>query len=354
MRLMFVYWQLEDAGSAQTIANYARAAPELGHEVVLYGPDDDRGAVTCSSDVGAADVVIFLLEWNIYLHQNHPFPLEEPLRRSRREQRVIVDDDGMYNDRVAVGGDYNHPAESDSHARIELYDSIADHILQPSLHPLRPNVHPFLFHGYSPDWEVPLDFTGKDYGMVYVGSNWFRWRALRRVLEAIQPVRADVGPIAVAGHGWNEMPWWVAQPLRDDAYFTDPDYLRALDIELRPAVPIDHVVKTMSLGVFNPVLVRPTFNHLRLVNPRLFETAAANTVPLFGLDSEHVRAIYGDAALELVLSEDPTEQILDVLKRPERYRDIIEELRRHLARHHSFTVRVREFVSLCQELVVDR
>jgi Glycosyl transferases group 1 len=354
MRFMFVYWQLDDAGSAQTIANIARAARELDHEVVLYGPEDDRGPVTCSTDVDAADVVLFLLEWNIYLHQNRPFPLEEPVRRSRREQRVIIDDDGMYNDRVAVGGDYNHPTESDSHARTELYDSIADHILQPTLHPVRPNVRSFLFHGYSPDWEVPLNFTGKGYGMVYVGSNWFRWRALRRVLEAIEPVRADVGPIAVAGHGWDQMPWWVDQPLRDDAYFTDPDYLRALEVDLKPPVRIDRVVETMSLGIFNPVLVRPTFNHLRLVNPRLFETAAANTVPLFSLDASHVRDIYGDAAIELVLADDATEQIVGVLRKPDRYRDVIEELRRHLARHHSFTARVRELVSLCEELVVGR
>ena len=76
MRLMFVYWQLDDASSAQTIANYARAARELGHEVVLYGPDDDRGPVICSPDVDAADVVLFLLEWNISLHPTRPSPLE--------------------------------------------------------------------------------------------------------------------------------------------------------------------------------------------------------------------------------------------------------------------------------------
>ena len=37
MRIMFVYFIAEDAGSAQDVHNYIRAAEELGHEIVLYG-----------------------------------------------------------------------------------------------------------------------------------------------------------------------------------------------------------------------------------------------------------------------------------------------------------------------------
>ena len=39
MRLMFVYWQPSNAGSAQDIIRYHEAARKLGHEVVLYAPD---------------------------------------------------------------------------------------------------------------------------------------------------------------------------------------------------------------------------------------------------------------------------------------------------------------------------
>jgi hypothetical protein len=349
MRLMFVYWQLDDAGSAQTIYNFAQAAKGLGHEIVLYAPENPDSRFHCSLDVEAADAVVFLLEWNIYLHQNRPFPLEEPLSRTPRRKRIVIDDDGMYNELVRVGGDYNHSADADSRNRSELYDTISDTILQPTLHPLRPNVKTFLFHGYSPEWDRPLDFGSKEYGLVYVGSNWFRWRALKRVLEAVEPVRHSVGKMAVAGHGWEEMPWWVEQPLRDDAYFTDPGYLRGLGIELWPAVPIDDVVSTMSLGTVNPVLVRPTFNFFRLVNPRLFETAAANTIPLFNLDADYVAEIFGPDAVELVLGEDGSEQIVDILERPSRYAEIVREMRRHLAEHHSFTTRVQELVGICEE-----
>jgi glycosyltransferase involved in cell wall biosynthesis len=354
MRLMFVYWQLDDAGSAQTIYNFAQAANKLGHEIVLYAPENPDSRFECSLDVDAADAVVFLLEWNIYLHQNRPFPLEEPVSRTPRSKRIIIDDDGMYNDHVRVGGDYNHPTEADSRTRCELYDSISDHILQPTLHPLRENVRTFLFHGYSPAWEQPLDFSRKEFGLVYVGSNWFRWRALKRVLEAVEAVRDAVGHIVIAGHGWEEMPWWVEQPLRDDAYFTDPEYLRGLGIELRSPVPIDDVIWTMSLGVVNPVLVRPTFNYFRLVNPRLFETAAAGTIPLFDLDAEYVAEIYGPDAVELVLGENGSEQIVDILARPSYYAEIVRELRRHLAEHHSFTTRVQQLVEICEEAVAAR
>jgi hypothetical protein len=71
MRLMFVYWKLENAGSAQTIFNFAEAAKRLGHEVVLYAPEDPTSRFQCSLDLESADGVIFVLEWNIYIHQSH-------------------------------------------------------------------------------------------------------------------------------------------------------------------------------------------------------------------------------------------------------------------------------------------
>jgi hypothetical protein len=346
MRLMFVYWKLENAGSAQTILNYAAAARELGHEVVLYADPDDNSKCACSLDVESADAVIFLLEWNIYLHENKPLDLDGPLHRSASEQRIVIDNDGMYNDPIWVDGDYNHPTPEDSHKRTELYDSISDRIYQPTLHPLRTNVKTFLFHGYNPAWEVPLDRTPKLYGMVYVGSNWFRWRSMSRVLRAIEPIRHRIGRLRIVGHDWSEMPAWVESPLREDAYFCDLRYLRSLDVEVGPPVPISEVVGTMSQGVFNPVLVRPTFNRLRLVNPRLFETLAANTIPLFALDEAYVKEIYGEAGAELVLGDDASELIADVVKRPHHYAEVVAELRNYLAERHSFTARVAELVDL--------
>lgn len=119
---------------------------------------------------------------------------------------------------------------------------------------------------------------------------------------------------------------------------------------MRPPVQFDQVIECMGLGVFVPVLARPIFNHFRNVTPRLFETAAANAIPLFNLDAEYVAEIYGPDAVELVLGEDGSEQIADILRRPSKYAEIVREMRRHLAERHSFTARVQELVDICEEV----
>jgi hypothetical protein len=347
MRLMFVYWKVEDAGSAQDIYNYCKAARELGHEIALYAPEGAVSRFKCSLELDSADGVVFPLEWNIYLHNNEPLDLEGPMRKVPRERRIVIDNDGMYNDAIRVDGDYNHPDDSGSRARTELYDSIADKIFQPAFHPLRRNVRPFLFHAYNPAWEVPLDFEHKKYGMCYVGTNWFRWRAMRRVLEAIEPIRAQVGRISLTGHNWDAPPSGADRALREAAYQTDPGYLEKMGVELLPPVPIERVIPRMSEGVFNPVLIRPLFKQLGLVTCRTFETVAANTIPLFAQDPEYVREIYGEDALELVLpTEEPEAKIESILRRPERYVPIVKSIRRHLAEKHSYAARLDELIEI--------
>ena len=361
MRLMFVYWQPENAGSAQDILRYSEAAKKLGHEVVLYAPAEGQSRFHRSLDIESADAVIFVLEWNLYLQPGGEkkdrivrtglmgighLNVVKLVCRVPRERRVVIDCDGMYNDAIHVGGDFNHPDAAASRRRIDLCNSLSDKIYQPTLHPLRENVHPFLFHAYDPAWERRLDFRGKKYGMVYVGSNWFRWSALHRVLRAIEPIRERFGRIALVGHDWSAMPWWVESPLREQAYYTDPAYLKKMGIEVMPPVPVEQVIPTMSKGIFNPVLIRPLFDHLRLVTCRTFETPAANTVPLFAQNTDYVKEIYGEGAVELVLGEYASEQILDVLRQPEHYAEIIRDIRRYLAEKHSYVARLQELVRI--------
>ena len=174
---------------------------------------------------------------------------------------------------------------------------------------------------------------------------------MQRVLRAIEPIRDKVGRAALVGQDWAAMPWWVPSPLREQAYFTDPDYLKRMDIELRQPIPVEQVIPTMGVAVFNPVLMRPVFDYLGLVTCRTFETPAANTIPLFAQDAEYVRTIYGERATELVLrdGEAASEQIIDVLRRPEHYAEIVRDIRRHLAETHSYTVRLQELVRLVVE-----
>jgi hypothetical protein len=208
-------------------------------------------------------------------------------------------------------------------------------------------VRPFLFHAYSPEWQVPLDFQGKEYGMCYVGSNWFRWAVLRRVLDAIEPVREKVGRIGLTGHNWLEAPGGADPALRQAAYYTDPIYLKRLGVEVKPAVPVEQVISSMSKGVFNPVLIRPLFSLLGLVTVRTFETPAASTIPLLAQDPAYVTEIYGEEALELVLPrENPADKILDIVKRPKRYAPIVRRMRHHLAEKHSYEARLKELIEI--------
>src|SRR6266446_244127 len=105
MRLMFVYWKVEDAGSAQDIYNYCQAARRLGHQAALYAPEGAVSHFNCSLDLASADGVVFPLEWNIYLHNNEPLDLEGPMRKVPRERRVLLDCDAIHTHLLRVGGD---------------------------------------------------------------------------------------------------------------------------------------------------------------------------------------------------------------------------------------------------------
>jgi hypothetical protein len=349
MRLMFVYWAFEDQGSGLLIQGYSRAARALGHEVAVYGRPNPKIPLNYSLDVASADAVVFIFEWTTRLQQGDALDLVRLVSRVPRRRRVILDGDGNYNAIIRVGTDYNHKTEGDCQAWAEVCDSLTDKVCQPTLHPLCANVRTFLFYCYNPGWEVPLDFRDKQYTMLYVGHSKFRWAPMERVLRAIEPVRDRVGRLGVVGHGWDALPAWAGPMHMEDAYYTDVPYMKRLGVEFLPPVPFEQVVAWMSKATLNPVISRPTFNHMRLVTPRFFETPAASTIPLFGLDDAYVAEIYGEAALELVLpAERPEDRILDLVRRPDHYAGIIQGIRRHLAQKHSQAARLRELVEIIE------
>jgi hypothetical protein len=346
MQLVFVNWAYENHGSAQDLYHYTLTARSLGHEVALYGPPNPASPFNYSLEVNEVDAVIFIFEFTTRFQHGEQLGLARLLDRIPRERRVILDCDGKYNKPVCAVGDYNHRDEAASRRWTDVCDSISDKIFQPTLHPLRPNVRPFFFHAYDPAWEVPLDASPKEYGMCYVGTSWFRWRPLQRVLRAIEPVRDQVGRIGLVGLGWDSFPPDVSSNYRD-AYYTDPAYLRKMGVEVMGPVSFDQVIPWMSKGVFSPVIYRPIFDRLRLVTCRTFETPAANTIPLFCQDAAYVREIYGEGAVALVLPDErPHEKILDVLRNRGRYAAVVRDVRRHLAEHHSYVARLRELLRI--------
>ena len=350
MRLLFVNWAYEDHGSAQDLYHYVRVARELGHEVALYGPPAPGSAFNYSLEVSSADAVVFVFEFTTYIDRGDGrLDYARLVGKVPRRRRVVIDCDGAYNDVIRVAGDANHPDAEAARRWVGVCDSLADKVCQPALHPLRPNVRPFLFHGYDPAWERPLEFGGKEFGMMYVGNNWFRWRPMERVLKAVEPIRRHLGRIAIVGEGWDALPERYRWQPAGAAQHTDPAYLRGLGVEVLPPVRFDRVVDWMGKGLISPVLLRPLFDRLRLVTCRTFETLAAGTLPLLGQEPAFVAEIYGDGAAELVLPRDrPEQKVLDLLRRPGHYAEIVRRIRRGLAERHSYRARLRELIEIVE------
>ena len=349
MKLVFVYWGFENAGSMLDLRGYARAARAMGHEVMVYGPPNPKFALDYSQDLTGADAVVFVFEWTTQLQCGDRLDWARLLAAVPRRRRVVIDCDGGYNDPISFAGDYNHRSEESSRWWIDLCDSLSDKICQPALRPRRANVRPFLFHIYDPTWEAPLDFAGKEFGMIYVGHTKFRWRGISQVLQALEPVRDQVGRVALVGEGWDNPPEWTNWHEIKDDYYVDRDYLKRLSVETLPAVAYPQVPSTMSRAVFNPVIYRPLFELLGMVTCRTFETPAAGTIPLFVLDPDYVREIYGEPVVEMVLGgERPHEKVLDVLARPKHYAEIVRGIRAEFARRHSPEARLRELIEIIE------
>jgi len=185
--------------------------------------------------------------------------------------------------------------------------------------------------------------------MVYVGHSKFRWHGMSQVLHAVEPVLNRVGRIALFGHGWASLPNWAAEMGIEDIYRIDKRFLARLGVEPMDPVPFSKVIDTMSRGVFNPVVYRPLFERLGMVTCRTFETPAAGTIPLFLLEPDYVRQVYGDIAQELVLDRDgPDTRIADVLARPDHYAKVVQEIRRDFARRHSPAARLQDLMQIIE------
>jgi len=349
MRIILVYWAFEDQGSGLLIQGYTNAARELGHEIVVYGRAVPNIPLNYSTDIDSADAAVFIFEWTTNLLRGDRLDLLRLMSKVPRRRRVILDGDGNYNDIIRVDSDYNHPDARSHRSWIDVCDSLADKICQPTLHPIRENVRTFLFYCYNPAWELPLEVRPKEFGLMYVGHSKFRWGGMYRVLRAVEPIRDRVGRVGVVGYGWGALPPWAAPMQMEDAYYTDGDYLNRLRVEVLPPVSFEHVIDWMSKATVNPVLTRPTFNHMQLVTPRFFETLASNTIPVFGVDEVHAREIYGKRAVELMLpSTNSSERLKDMYERPGHYADVVSEIREHLAVHHSQRARVQELVDIIE------
>ncbi len=351
MNILFVMEMRADAGSIQAIANYVRAGDEFGHTVALYGRQHPNFPdMRFSTDPGAFDYVVFVVEsWRYWMSA---LRMPQILANTSRERRVIFDADGMYNQIISVDGyDRNHANERDWSGWLAHYGALADRILQPTLEPREPGVKGVLFYGYDPNSEItPETSPPKQFDVLHVGHNWWRWREVSNsLLPAIEQIRSRLDGVGFVGSWWNAPPAGASELNLEAAFCVDAGRLQSLGIQTGPAVPYTEVIRAMSTGRVNIMTQRSLFRYLRLLTSKYFEIFSADTIPLVMLDPDHAESVYGPAGRELALNDGIADKLLDVFDRPERYREIVQEVRRHLVSHHSYRKRVQELVAALQD-----
>lgn len=351
MKIVFVYWGYENAGSMLDLRGYTRAAKAMGHEVVVYGPPEWASGLDYSKVLSGADALVFVVEWTTALQFGDNVDWLRLLEAVPRDRRVVIDCDGHYNEPIWFMGDYNHRTIEQSQQWIEFCDSLSDKIFQPSYRPRMPNVRSFLFHIYDPAWESPIDTERrKPFDVMYVGHTKHRWRGMLQVFKAIEVVRDKVGRVGLVGEGWGEIVPWMEEGEAKAKHYVDRDYMARHRFEGLPPVSFNEVAATIEQGVVNPVVYRPVFEQLGFVTCRTFETPASGTIPLFLLNREYVVEIFGERATELMISgEEDSEKILDVLERPAYYADIVMGIREDFRVRHTPEARLSQLVSYIEE-----
>ena len=350
MRILFMMDQRVDRGSIQSISNYVRASQEAGHELVLYGRPDPRfPTLRFSTDVDSFDYVVFLVEsWR---HWMSALRMPRVLADVPRDRRAIVDADGMYNQTIWVEEyDRNFRWEQNRVEWFAHYGTVTDKIFQPTFAPREPNVRSVLFYGYDPTQQIrPECAPPKDYDLLCVGHNWWRWRQVsRELLPGIESVRPKLGDIGLVGSWWDNVPAGAAELGVESAFGTDPEWLRRIDIQVKPAVPYTETIPVMSTGRVNIMTQRPLFRELKILTSKYFEIFSADTIPLVMIDPDHAELVYGQAGRELALSGTPEEigeKLVRVLTCSAKYKEVVESVREHLCRHHTYQHRVEELVT---------
>lgn len=348
MNILFVMKHRGNAGNTHAVANYIRVAPSFGHNVAIYGdPQEHLPEIKFSKDVKSFDRLAYLFESEIYRLSR----LEEAamLGNISRRHRMIFDMDGMYNPVTKVDGyDFNHESEWESERWRDYYDALSDVVMKPTLaHSKNPRVKPMAFYGYDAALEMPPESApSKQYDIMHLGHNWWRWRDIGgKLLPAIAPIRDRIGEIGFIGLWWDGPPAEGADAGPVAAFESDPALLKKLRIKTEQSVMYTDVIRTMSTAKINIFTQRPVLHHLKHITLKYFEVFYADTIPLLMLDEAIAREVYGPASHELMLRENIGEKILDALARPDHYRDVVATVRKYLAANNSYAKRIAELVS---------
>lgn len=349
MKILFVMEHRVNAGNTHAITNYSRVGDQMGHTIAFFGPPQpNMPGARFSTDVRDFDRVVFLFESKLYRVKH----LQEVALLSTfpRHRRFVLDADARFNPLTVIDGyDRNYPDEAERAEWLRFYDALADRIIKPTLAaPDHSRVIALPFFGFNPALVIePALAPPKKYDILHVGHNWWRWKQVaEELLPAFETIRDQVGEIGFIGLWWDQVPEWAHAEGLEPAFRVERDWFRRLRIQTSPAVPCFDIIRTMSTARINIFTQRPFLAHVKHLTLRYFEEFCADTIPLLMLNPDLAEAVYGPAGRELTLPGRVAEKIVDALRRPDYYRQVIADVRRHLLIHHLYHRRVEELVAV--------
>lgn len=343
-KIAFVGNYQYNCGSSNTLLGYVKAGKILNGDIRVseFGYIDS----TIRTTIPVAD-----RNWQpdllVIVYESWPFLSSETINEIcafiPRSKRILIDPDGKYSEPCPVEHDNNHPTPNSYTYWTNLYDSLSDVILQPFINKEtknKKNVHSFLYFGM--DNKLP-DFhrVKKEFDLLYVGNNWYRWHDIKWLVKTIAPIRSRLKRIGLIGQFWAEE---VMKEFKEATY-SEPDLLRRNNIEILGSAPYGQVEKTMSRSLLNPIFIRPILSKLEFVTPRMFETIMADTVPLIPSYFKYAHRLFGDTINQLTLSTDhPTDDLERIIQDYEKHKKLAKEIKKSSKAQHSYEIRLKQLL----------
>ena len=304
-----------NAGSTQTLLYYKKIAEKLGYDIVISGYADSYVKkvlpVIQTDSWPSQSILIYIFENILYLDPNiNQGLLEKHLRVSKKYPHCIIDTDARYED----------------HRWKKILDEFEVPVLQPKIYSdkLSDNIISYPFFCFPEPEQV---ISHKKHDMVYVGNNWKRTEEMSIIIDGIKRIK-NAFTLAIYGKNWKKI------------IDSDDD-----QISLHPSVPSNAFLHTQSLGEFSPILISKELLEKKLYTPRMFETIAADTLPLIPDTLWFANEIFGSAESFIYSPRNLHEVVLKMKENKNNYINFKKNIQQHLQQKFSPEVLLTTLVS---------
>lgn len=329
-------------GSSNTLLGYVKAGKACGCDIRVsefgYADKTIKSVIPVAAKDWRPDLLVIVYESYPFLSEK---TIDQICRFIPRSKRLLIDPDGKYSRPCSWEKDSNHPTAGSYRYWTGLYDLLSDIILQPFINKKTDNkkIHSFLYFGMN-SWLPDFKEVKKDYDLLYVGNNWYRWPDFKKLIKQIAPARQKLKRIGLVGRYWDKeiMPGFEA------ATKSDIVFLKKNRVVLEKSAPYGQVEKFMSRGRINPILIRPILHKLKFVTPRMLETFNSDTIPLIPGYFTHAPDLYGEEIKPLMLGANPAEDIFKIINNYEYYQKLAREIRNRLKSAHSYESRIKQLL----------